>query len=63
MKSAKSQKKEQYFYEYTMLYLEKDEDINNFLTIKNEYKDAYVKRKEKIENLYDEIKKIKKLKL
>lgn len=63
MKSAKSQKREQYFYEYTMLYLEKDEDINNFLTIKNEYKDAYVKRKEKIENLYDEIKKIKKLKL
>ena len=63
MKSAKSQKREQYFYEYTMPYLEKDEDINNFLTIKNEYKDAYVKRKEKIENLYDEIKKIKKLKL
>ena len=34
MKSAKNEKKEQYFYEYTMLYLEKGENINNFLTLK-----------------------------
>ena len=63
MKSAKNEKKEQYFYEYTMLYLEKGEDINNFLQIKNEYQDAYTRRKEKIDTLYGEIKKIKKLKL
>lgn len=63
MKSAKNQKKEQYFYEYTMLYLEKGEDINNFLTIKKEYEEAYEKRKQKINTLYEEIKKIKLLKL
>lgn len=63
MKSAKTQEKEQYFYEYTMLYLEKGEDINSFLTIKKEYEDAYEKRKIKIDSLYNEIKTIKKLKV
>lgn len=63
VKSAKNPKKEQYFIEYTKLYLEKGEDINNFLTIKKEYEDAYERRKGKISNLYDEISKIKKLKV
>lgn len=63
MKSSKRKKKEEYFYQYTMMYLEKGEDINNFLQIKDEYKDAYSNRKEKINTLYEEIKKIKKLKL
>ena len=63
MKSAKNKKKEDYFYQYTMMYLEKGEDINNFLQIRDEYKDAYTNRKEKIDTLYEEIKKIKKLKL
>ena len=63
MKSAKNEKKENYFYEYTKLYLEQGEDINNFIEIKQEYVDAYKKRKEKINNLNDEIKKIKKLKM
>lgn len=63
MKSANSESKEQYFYEYTKLYLEKGEDINNFLEIKTQYEDAYVNRKEKIDNLYKEIKNIKKLKV
>ena len=63
MKSAKNKKKENYFYEYTKLYLEQGEDINNFIEIKQEYVDAYKKRKEKINTLYDEIKKIKKLKM
>ncbi len=63
MKSSKNQKKEQYFYEYTMLYLEKGEDIKNFLTIKQEYEDAYIIRKGIIDNLHEEIKKIKKLKI
>ena len=63
MKSAKNEKKENYFYEYTKLYLEQGEDINNFIEIKQEYVDAYKKRKEKINTLYDEIKKIKKLKM
>ena len=63
MKSAKNQKKEDYFYEYTMMFLEKGEDIKNFLQIKEEYKEAYEKRKAKIDTLYEEIKKIKKLKI
>ena len=63
MKSAKNEKKEQYFYEYTMLYLEKGEDINNILNLKKEYEDAYVTRKAKIDTLHDEIDKIKKLKV
>ena len=63
MKSAKNEKKENYFYEYTKLYLEQGEDINNFIEIKQEYADAYKKRKEKINTLYDEIKKIKNLKM
>lgn len=63
MKSAKNEKKENYFYEYTKYYLEKGEDINNFIEIKQEYVDAYKKRKEKINTLYDEIKKIKNLKI
>ena len=63
MKSAKNEKKENYFYEYTKLYLEKGEDINNFIEIKQEYVDAYKHRKEKINTLYDEIKKIKKLRM
>ena len=48
MKSAKNEKKENYFYEYTKLFLEPGEDINNFIEIKQEYADAYKKRKEKI---------------
>ena len=63
MKTAPNEKTEQYFYEYTKLYLEKGEDINNFLVIKKEYEDAYTLRKGKIDNLHDEIKKIKKLKI
>ncbi|MBR0427823.1 MAG: HD domain-containing protein [Clostridia bacterium] len=63
MKSSKDESKEQYFYEYTKLYLEKGEDINSFLTIKQEYEDAYEKRKAKIDSLYEEIKNIKKLKV
>ena len=63
MKQSKSESKEQYFYEYTTMFLEKGEDINTFLTVKEQYEDAYKTRKEKIQNLYDEIKKIKKLKV
>ena len=63
MQTAKNENKHQYFYEYTKMYLEKGEDINNFIGIKNEYEDAYKIRKAKIDNLYEEIKKIKKLRV
>lgn len=63
MKSSKNRAKEDYFYQYTMMYLEKGEDINNFIQIKEEYETAYINRKAKIDTLYDEIKKIKKLRI
>ena len=63
MKSSKNRAKEDYFYQYTMMYLEKGEDINNFIQIKEEYEKAYINRKAKIDTLYEEIKKIKKLKI
>ncbi len=63
MKAAKNRKKEDYFYQYTMMFLEKGENIDNLIQIKEEYKDAYARRKEKIDTLYEEIKKIKKLKI
>jgi hypothetical protein len=63
MKEAKTESKEQYFYEYAKMYLEKDENFNNFKQIKKEFNDAYLIRKEKIDNLYNEIKIIKKLKI
>ena len=63
MKSAKNPKKEDYFYEYTKLYLKKGEEINHISEIKQDYEDAYVRRKERINSLYNEIKKIKKLKI
>ena len=63
MLSASKEDKKQYFKEYTKLYLEKDENLDNFLSIKKEYEDAYKARKAKVDTLYDEIKKIKKLKI
>ena len=63
MKNAKNENKEQYFFEYTKMYLLQGENINNFMSIKKEYENAYKIRKTKIDNLYDEIKKIKKLKV
>ena len=63
MKSSKNQKKEDYFYEYTKMYLKKGEEIDNITQLKQDYEDAYARRKERIINLHNEIKKIKKLKI
>ena len=63
MTSATSENKKQYFYEYTKLFLEKDEQVENFLNIKKEYENAYEVRKGKVDTLYNEIKKIKNLKI
>ena len=62
-KTAKKDDKKQYFIEYTKLYLDKDENIDNFLQIKDEYENALKVRQDKIDNLYNEISKIKKLKM
>ncbi len=61
--NAKNDEKKQYFIEYTKLYLDKDETIDNFLEIKEEYENAYKVRQGKVDNLYNEISKIKKLKV
>ena len=63
MNKAKSEDKSQYYYEYTKMYLERDEDIRKVPEIKQEFIEAYQVRKQKIEHLYDEIKVIKKLKV
>ena len=63
MESATNSDKKEYFAEYTKMYLEKNETLDNFLTVKKEYEDAFNVRKAKVDNLYDEIKKIKKLKV
>ena len=63
MQQSKNEHKENYYYEYTKLYLEPGENLDNFIEIRKQYEDAYVNRKAKINNLYDEIKRIKKLKI
>lgn len=63
MNAAKSEKKKNYYLEGIKLYLEYPESIENFGQILNEYEIAYKNRKDAINNLYDEIKIIKKLKV
>ncbi len=63
MQNAKSQNKKEYFHEYMKIYFEKGETVENFETIEQEYINAYNLRKSKIDDLYKEIKIIKKLKV
>ena len=63
MLESKNDEKREYFKQYTEIYLEKGETIDNFKEIESEYQHAYDIRKEKIDNLYNEMKIIKKLKV
>lgn len=63
MLKTKNENKKEYFKQYMSLYFEKGETFENFKDVQNEYYDAYNVRKAKIENLYNEIKIIKKLKI
>ena len=63
IQEAKNENKKEYFREYTKMYLDKGESLDNFYEIKKEYEDAYKIRKAKVDELYGEIKKIKKLKV
>ena len=63
MENANSERSRAYFSEETKALLDKGENIDNYKTILNEYKTAYKIREEKISNLYQEINKIKKLKV
>lgn len=42
---------------------EKGENLDNYIDVKEQYEKAYIIRKEKIDKLYNEIKKIKKIKI
>lgn len=63
MKNAKKEKDKNYYLEGMKLLLVNNETIENYEEIYEEYKNAYEKRKAIIDNLYKEIKIIKKLKV
>lgn len=61
--TAKKEKKKEYFAACMQMMFEKGEDFRNYKYILEEYRTAYLKRKEVIDNLFDEIKIIKKLRV
>jgi hypothetical protein len=63
MDKAKKEKDKNYYFEGIKQLLKNEETIENYTTLYEEYKEAYNKRKAIIENLYNEIKIIKKLKV
>lgn len=63
MLAAKTDDKKDYFKQYMSMYYENGENFANFKEIEKEYVDAYNVRKAKIDNLYNEIRIIKKLKV
>ena len=58
---AKKQKDINYYEQYANLYLNKGESIENFETLYSELKNVYSTKKNDLDNLYKEIKAIKKL--
>lgn len=63
MLNSKTESKKNYYLEYMKLYFRENENIDNFRTLYKDYEYAYQTRKEKIDNLYNEAKIIKKLKV
>ncbi len=63
MIQSKTEDKKNYFLEYMKIYLIENETVSNFHNIFENYKTAYEVRKNKINNLYNEVKIIKKLKV
>ena len=63
MEKAKKEKDKNYYLEGIKLLLKSNETLENLITLYEEYKKAYETRKAIIENLYNEIKIIKKLKV
>ena len=63
MQSTKKPAKKDYYLTGMKLLLEQGETLDNFRSIQQEYKDALVVRKKRIDDLYKEIKIIKKLKI
>ena len=63
MNATKSEKKKQYYLEGMKIFLTTNETPENYKNILEQYKIAFANRKKRIDNLYDEIKIIKKLKV
>lgn len=63
MVQSKNEKKKNYYLEYMKVYLQEGETVGTFHTIFENYRNAYEIRKKKIDNLYNEVKVIKKLKV
>lgn len=63
MIKSKTEDKRNYYLEYMKIYLQDNETVGNFYNIFENYKTAYEIRKKKIDNLYNEVKVIKKLKI
>ncbi len=63
MENSKKEKDKNYYYEGAKMLLKNNETLENYTSIYEEYKTAYQTRKAMIDNLYEEIKIIKKLKV
>ena len=63
MDKAKKEKDKNYYLEGIKMLLKDNETLDNYMLMYEQYKDAYKKRKAIIDNLYNEIKIIKKLKV
>lgn len=63
MDKATKEKQKNYYAEGMKMLLKREENINNYKQILSEYRDAYALRQQMIQDLYTEIKIIKKLKI
>ena len=63
MEKSKKEKDKNYYLEGIKILLKPGETLENFSQIYEEYKKAYIARKAILDNLYSEIKIIKKLKV
>lgn len=63
MQSSKTEDKKNYYLEYMKIFFEGEENFDNFFQIYEDYKSAYQLRKKELDNLYNEIKIIKLLKV
>ena len=63
MNKARSEKKKNYYLEGMKILMVNNETPENYLDYYEQYKNAYITRKAMIDNLYNEIKIIKKLKV
>ena len=63
MENAKREKDKNYYLEGIKILLKPEETLENYQEIHKEYQEAYETRKAMIDNLYHEIKIIKKLKV